>query len=73
MKLFQKVISENGTFIDTVTVSGILKNNEAINKWFHMVDSIMYRDQILMQYEKTTFKPFQKAGGIYIIVPSPNK
>ena len=55
--------------IDTVTITGILKGNKVINgKMYNIVDSIMQKDQNLVINGKSLFEPFQKAGGIYLIV-----
>ena len=66
-------MSRNGTFVDSATTRGVLKSDEALYKWFHVVDSIAYKDQILVLNEKAAFDHLQKAEGIYIIVPSPSR
>ena len=73
-KWFQTVMSRNGTFVDTATTTGVLKSDEALYEWFHVVDRMEYKDQILKLNEKAVFEHLQKnAGGIYIIGPSPSE
>ena len=56
--------------IDTITVTALLKGNEIFYGNIHnIVDSMEYKDQKLSINGKSLFEPFQKAGGIYLIVP----
>ena len=67
-------MSRNGTFLDSATTTSVLKSDKALYKWFHVVDQMEYKDQILEFDEKSVFEHLQKnAGSIYIIVPAPHK
>ena len=67
----QKVISENGMLIDTVTVEALLKSSKVTygERWYNIADSLEYKEQKLSIGGKPIFEPFYKAGGIYLIVP----
>jgi len=68
--LIQEALSQNGMLIDTVTVTALLKGNKIhYGNMYNIVDSMEYKDQKLAINGKSLFEPFQKAGGIYLIVP----
>ena len=70
---FQKAISQNGMFIDTVTVTALLKSSKATyGEMYNIVDSIEYTNQKLAKCGVSVFEPIYKAGGIYLIVPELN-
>ena len=67
-------MSRNGTFLDSATTTSVLKSDKALYEWFHVVDQMEYKDQILELNEKSVFEHLQNnAGSIYIIVPAPHK
>ena len=69
--LIQKAISQNGMLIDTVTVAALLKGSKVVygERLYNIADSMEYKDQKLAVGGTNIFEPFQKAGGIYLIVP----
>jgi len=71
--IIEKAISQNGMFIDTVTVTALLKSSKATyGEMYNIVDSIEYTNQKLAKCGVSVFEPIYKAGGIYLIVPELN-
>jgi len=69
--IIEKVISENGMLIDTVTVEALLRSSKVTygERWYNIADSMEYKEQKLAIGGKPIFEPFYKAGGICLIVP----
>ena len=56
--------------INPITVTALLKvNKDLYGKMYNIADIMEYKDQKLAANGKSLFEPFQKAGGIYLIVP----